>query len=108
MKEGRSSSTVAWRTRRPTDLLERAIQTVEKILRIHLLALEDKVKAKIRVGHPIFAWLVEYSADLYNRYQLGRDGKATMQWLKGKQCIQPSVEFAQHIMFWSLEKFKVA
>ena len=55
--------------------VERAIQTVEKILRTHLLASEDKVKAKISVGHPIFAWLVEYSADLYNRYQLGRHGE---------------------------------
>ena len=51
------------------------------------------------MGHPIFAWLVEYRADLYNRYQLGRDGKTTMQRLKGKRCIHPSVEFAQHIMF---------
>ena len=79
--------------------VERAIQIVEKILRTHLLALEDKVKAKISVGHPIFAWLVEYSADLYNRYQLGRNGKTAMHRLKGKRCIQPSVEFAQHIMF---------
>ena len=56
--------------------VERAIQTVDKIFRTHLLALEDKVKAKISVGHPIFA-------DLYNRYQLGRDGKTAMQRLKG-------------------------
>ena len=37
---------------------ERAIQTVERILWAHLLALEDKVKSKNSVGHPIFAWLV--------------------------------------------------
>ena len=35
--------------------MEHAIQTVKRILRTHLLALEDKVKAKISVGHPIFA-----------------------------------------------------
>ena len=55
--------------------IERAVQSFEKILRTHKLALEDRVKAKIPVKHPIFAWLVEYSADLYNKYQLGRDGK---------------------------------
>ena len=44
-KAGRSSSTAPWRTPTPTDLC--AIQTVEKIERTQLLALEDKVKAKI-------------------------------------------------------------
>ena len=82
---------------------------MEKILRTHLLALEDKVKAKISVGHPIFAWLVEYSADLYNRYQLGRDGKTAMQRLKEKRCISAlrGVRAAHHVS-GSLAKFKVA
>ena len=84
--------------------VERSIQTVEKILSTHLLALEDKVKATMSVGHPIFGWLVEYCADLYNRYQLGTDGKTAMQRLKVKRCMQSSVEFAQHIMFWVVGK----
>ena len=34
--------------------VERAIQSVEKILRMYLLVLEDKVKQKVSVLHPIF------------------------------------------------------
>ena len=59
--------------------VERAIQSVEMILRTHLLALEDKVKTKVSVLHPIFSWLVEYSVDVHHRYQLGKDGKTALQ-----------------------------
>ena len=80
-------------------VIERAIQSVEKIVRTHKLALEDNIKNTIPVQHPIFAWLVEYGADVYNKYQLGRDGKSAMQRLKGKRCLQPSVEFGSAILF---------
>lgn len=80
-------------------LIERAVQSFEKILRTHKLALEDKLKSKLPVKHPVFAWLVEHCADLYNKYQVGRDGKTAMQRLKGKKCLQPSVEFCSPIMF---------
>ena len=61
------------------EFVERAIQSVEMVLRTHLLALEDKVKKKVSVLHPIFSWLVEYSVDVHHRYQLGKDGKTALQ-----------------------------
>ena len=79
--------------------IERAVQSFEKTVRTHKLALEDKVKAKVSVKHPIFAWLVEFAADLYNKHQVGRDGKTAMQRLRGKSCIQSSVEFGSAVMF---------
>ena len=67
------------------------------------------MKAKISVGHPIFAWLEEYSADLYNRFLLGRgredrdaevEGEALYSALGG---VRGSTSCSG-----SLEKFKVA
>ena len=75
------------------------MQSFEKILRVHKLALEDRLKKKLPVKHPIFAWLVEFCADLYNKHQIGRDGTSAMQRLKGKRCVQPSAEFCAAVMF---------
>ena len=51
-------------------LIERAIWSFEKILRVHKLSLEDRLKAKLPVKHPVFAWLVEYCVDLYISFKL--------------------------------------
>ena len=64
-------------------LAECAVQTFEKTLRTHKLALEDKLKCKLPVKHPRCAWLVEYCSDVYNRYQVGKDGKTAIQRLMG-------------------------
>ena len=54
---------------------ERAVQSMEKLIRVHKLAIETRIKEKPSVRHPLFAWLVEICADLYNRLQVGVDGK---------------------------------
>ena len=55
---------------------ERAVQSMEKLTRVHKLAIETRIKEKLSVRHPLYAWLVEFCADLYNRFQVGSDGKA--------------------------------
>ena len=83
---------------------ERAVQTVEKLLRTHKLALETRLGTKISVKHPIFAWLVEHVADVFNRFAVGSDGKAAVQRLKGKTAENYTHEFATHVMFWVVGK----
>ena len=78
---------------------ERAVQTIEKLIRIHKLAFERKVKCKLSVTHALFPWLVEFCADLYNRFQIGSDGKTAMQRLRGRRCNQPFFEFAAPVLF---------
>ena len=80
-------------------LVERAIQSVEKLLRVHKLALESKIKEKLPVKHAAFAWLVEHATDVLNRFAVGRDGKTAVQRLKGKSCDKYSHEFAAPVMF---------
>ena len=78
---------------------ERAVQSIEKLLRTHKLALEGRLKTKISVKHPIFAWLVEHVADVFNRFAIGTDGKTAVQRLKGKPAEGYTHEFATHVMF---------
>lgn len=63
----------------PTDsrsngLAERAIQSVEKQIRVLKIALERNLGKNISVSHPCFPWLVEHSADVLTKFQVGRDG----------------------------------
>ena len=58
-----------------TCVAERAVQEIEKLARVHKLATETRVKEKLSVRHPLFALLVEFFADLHNRFQVGSDGK---------------------------------
>ena len=80
-------------------MIERAIQSVEKLLRVHKLALETRIGCKLPVSHPIFTWLVEHAADLLNRFAVGADGKTAVQRLKGKACEKYVLEFGSAVMF---------
>ena len=60
-------------------VVERAIQTMEKLIRVHKLSVETRINEKLSVSHPLFAWLVEFCADLYNMFQIGSEGKTAYQ-----------------------------
>ena len=49
---------------RSNGLAERAIQSVQKQIRVLKLALERNMKTKISVEHACFPWLVEHSGDI--------------------------------------------
>ena len=87
-------------------IAERAIQAIEKLIRVHKLDLERRLKARVTVGHVIFPWLVEFCADLYNKHQVGRDGKTAYQRVKGKKFTQVLFPFAAPVMFRVCGKVK--
>ena len=78
---------------------ERTVQSTEKLNRVHKLAIGTRIKEKLSVCHPRFAWLVEFCADLYIRFQVGSDGKTAQQRLKGKHSNQVMVEFGTAVLF---------
>ena len=78
---------------------ERAVQSMETLIRVIKLAIETRIKDKLSVRHPLFAWWVEFCADLYNRFQVGSDGKTAQQRLKGKHSNQVMVEFGTAVLF---------
>ena len=84
---------------RANGIIERAIQSVEKLLRVHKLALETRIDSKLPVTHTIFTWLVEHIADVLNRFAVGADGKTAVQRLKGKACEKYVLEFGSAVMF---------
>ena len=84
---------------RANGFAERAVQTLEKQLRVLKLALETRIGEKLPVQHPLFAWLVEHSAHVLNNYLIGSDGKSPVQRLRGRAATQFTCEFGSPCMF---------
>ena len=64
-------------------LIERAIQAVEGQIRTMKLDLESHIGEKIPSDHNLIPWMVEYSAVLLNRGQVGKDGRDGIRTSKG-------------------------
>ena len=79
--------------------IEVAVREIKKQVRVGKLALESKLKKKLREDDPVIAWLPRHSADLINRYRIGEDGKTPEQRRTGKKWRKPAVEFGERIYF---------
>ena len=77
---------------------ERAIRSVEEIVRVHKLALEARVGEKLPVTHAVIPWLVEHAADLANKCMMGKDGRTGYERLKGKGSRGEILEFGSMVM----------
>ena len=80
-------------------IAERAVQSVEEMVRVHKLALEGRLQQRLPVRHAVFAWLVEHAADVLNRYCVGRDGRTPFHRLRGRHCESHMAEFGALVMF---------
>ena len=78
--------------------IERAIRSIEEMIRAHKLDLEAKLGTKIAVTSNVVAWLVEHSADVLNKCQVGRDRRTPYERLKGKRLKGTMCEFASPCM----------
>ena len=79
-------------------VVERAIQQVEKLLRVHLLSLENKLCGKIPVDHPVVSWLIQHVSDLINKFLVGHDGRTAYERLRGKPYRGEIVEFGSKVL----------
>ena len=87
-------------------LAERTVQTIEDHVRTLLLALESRIKSKIPVGHPLIHWLVEHSAVLKTKYDVGPDGHTGYWHLHGRECTEKLVEFGEKVMYYIPRKLR--
>ena len=78
-------------------VVERAIQSVEGMVRTMKLALEKKIKTFIPATHALMTWIVEHAAETINRYQVGVDGRTAYERLKGKKYNGEVFEFGQMV-----------
>ena len=83
---------------------ERAVQTVEDLLRTHKLALESKVKARAPSDHAVLRWLVEHVADILTKYTINSTGQSPYEKLHGRKVKEKRVEFGERVFFFTPKK----
>ena len=69
------------------------------MLRVHVLALENKVNGKIPTHHPLMTWIVPHAAECLTKYLRGADGKTPYERLSGKSIREESYEIGEQVMF---------
>ena len=80
---------------------ERAVQSVEDVLRTLKLGVEKRLDAKLPCQHPAMQWLVAHAADIVTKFQIGHDGRTAYERLKGKPCREDVVEFGECVLYKS-------
>ena len=63
-------------------IIERAVQSVQGVVRTLRSALEARWGRRIDEGHAIWSWMTEYVAHLLTRCEVGRDGKTAYERVK--------------------------
>ncbi len=61
--------------------------------------LEETLGMVVLAGHPVLAWLVAHAADVVRRYQVGEDGRAPHQRMKGLRCNRDIFEFGEQVAY---------
>ena len=65
-------------------IIERGNRSITEQIRTLIIALEDKLRCKIKANHPVMYWLVEHAAFILTYFQVGTDGKTAYERHKGK------------------------
>ena len=78
-------------------MAERAVQSLESMVRTLKLGIEARKGARIPVRHSTFSWMVEHAADLLTKYVVGGDGRTPYERLKGRAYRGELYEFGQPV-----------
>ena len=88
-------------------VVERTVQAVEGQVRAILLALEDKLGAKVAAEEPIVTYIPDHAMYLINRLEVGKDGKTAYERVKGKVASVLGLEFGEKVLFMKAAKGKL-
>ena len=85
-------------------MIEKAIQDLEGIVRTLKLHLEQRIGVRIPPNHAIMEWLVEYAAEMLNRFRIGADDKTAHERTRGYHKLRDMAEFGESVL-WKREGF---
>ena len=77
---------------------EKGVQSLEGMVRAHLLELDEKIGEKLPLSQPWFSWMIEFCADVFNKHQVGKDGNTAWERIKGRKCHESAIEFGRKIL----------
>ena len=85
---------------------ERAVRSMEEMVRVYKFDLESRSKCTIDLNSPIMEWIVEHAADMICKGVQGTDGKTPYQRLKGRTYTGEVLPFGSPILFRCVGKVR--
>ena len=70
-------------------------------------AVEAKTKIQIDTKHPVFEWLVEWSACSLTRFAIRKNGKTPYQMVTGRRSTVPIAELGESVLYMPLKTTRV-
>ena len=77
---------------------EKAVQSIEEIVRTLFLDLEQRCGEKLSVHDSFFPWLLEHACDLLNRYKVRKGNKTAWEYLTGEPYTGEVYPFGSPVM----------
>ena len=74
-------------------VIENGVRLGKGLLRVHLLALEGRIRGRLPCSHPAFAWLVAHASSTLTKHLVGKDGRTPYFRLFGKEVAEEGLEF---------------
>ena len=78
--------------------MENGVKLLKGMLRVHVLALEQKICGNIPTHHPLMTWIVPHAAECITKYLKSSDGKTPYERLFGKPVREEAYEIGEQIM----------
>ena len=88
-------------------VVERAVQTVEGLMRTLKSACEERMNIKLNPEDKMVIFVAEYAAYLQNRLDIGKDGKTAYERCRGKRASVMAVEFGERLLWKTRQKGKL-
>ena len=79
--------------------IERAVQSVQGMVRTLRSAVEEKWGVKLETENAIWPWMVEYASLLLTRMEVSADGKTAYERSRGKVAKMPGLEFGEGVLW---------
>ena len=83
--------------------VENSVKLVKGLVRVHVLALERKIGARLPAEHPALAWITEAVSDIATKHLRGQDGRTGYERTFGKPPREESLELGE-VVLWRKPK----
>ena len=78
--------------------IEKGVQDLNGQTRCVKVALEARLKKKVKASHPVMQWGVQHAGFIVSRFAVGHDGKTPWERLAGREWKRPLVEFGEQVL----------
>ena len=79
--------------------VENSVKAIHAKIRTLKSALEANLKRRVDRDEALVPWMVIHSAEMINRFQVGRDGKTPYERWKCKRFKTPMAEFGERVLY---------